>query len=1317
MHPISVSDIGEFVQHKSCQRRFRLDHQNGALFQSSGLAMASDVDPVLQASGRRREEEWELSLRRAGVIEVAEPFPGENGVEWMDFVQQLDLLDPNDAGFAREVAVEGNVGAFQIRGRIDFVVAGISDGQPYLRLVECKASRRDKTYHRVQAVLYRILVRQLIHQMPTFVGGLPVAPEHVSCCVVRVDEETHAIQSILDVVPFASADAIEADVRRLLQAEGLFDNILKAPIDDLPFQLEARCDACKYAPHCFTTTAKRRGLELVGLPPTTVRTLQRAGIADIDALADLAMDSEEAAHVRSHPDFVGDLEALHVRARARRTTLNGPETPSVAWIPNTGFGQLPGHDVVDLGAHPRLIRVFLGVTYDYIENRIVGVGAHVTDSPRSLEMADHGPVEFDDDNQASALRGVDVVEFKRAAWTGDYAMDNGAELELLQSVFRQIVDAIELLSHDSEMAAVHFYVWSRYELTQLLEAAGRAGTGMLGSLRELFGCRDKLEQLIYSALQFDVMTRYATAWTSAGLVPTLSLPWNGRTFHWRREIGGRPVDLSQTFHADVFDFVQNIDGQSVEIRAHFADNLPAPYWHAYWGTLPDGADAKPYEAARQPYVLQEYLRARVHAIRWLEESIPHKNTAIVKRPLVVRDLPRFRLATANAAEAAIDFLRFDQHIAYTDWVREHMVPPWVRVASGVSVPVRNLRVVDKWGSSLEGELDPGTYGLSLERLRARSGMDEGAFVRLNEVKDPHQGLSMQSLSFGRTCRVSKIDWHTGKVSLGIIRSNEDDTYMPRSWNFTDRYPPFKNATLDSSVADFVSRRVEERLINGPAKRLHAQGAHVIEWFDPTRPTIPSAPHQATDAIRELLHGRMSDKRIAVVERGLNARIQLVQGPPGTGKTTLTSSALLARVLTLKAPGIVVVSANTHTAVDTLMERTHQTLVHWPQMSQSLTQKGRRLRFFKVGGDGETPGIETLSTRKQDVDGLRDQLNLLVRDGVVPIVGGTTGGILKFAATVGAGLDGSRGTGFQASLLIVDEASMMPFAHFLALASHVHPDGQIMLAGDHRQLSPIVAHDWEREDRPPAVLYHPHVSAFTAIEALGAQIASQPRSEQKVVRDGLEVTYRLPREIRELIQPIYLQDGITLQAPDDAAELPVKRAQSLSETWKSGSLFLLLHDESNSKNANRFEVAIVEILLGSATDLPRQSIAVMTPHRAQRAALKDALAEFSDKIAMIDTVERLQGGECQTIVFSATVSDPVAITQNESFILDLNRSNVAFSRTKERLFVVCSQALLDHMPESVEAYEAAILWKLLRQRCTKLVTRFEVDGRVVQVLTP
>jgi superfamily I DNA and/or RNA helicase len=127
--------------------------------------------------------------------------------------------------------------------------------------------------------------------------------------------------------------------------------------------------------------------------------------------------------------------------------------------------------------------------------------------------------------------------------------------------------------------------------------------------------------------------------------------------------------------------------------------------------------------------------------------------------------------------------------------------------------------------------------------------------------------------------------------------------------------------------------------------------------------------------------------------------------------------------------------------------------------------------------------------------------------------------------------------------------------------------------------------------------------------------------------------------------------------------------------------------------------------------------VITPHRAQRALLRTTLSEDGLDVGLIDTVERLQGGEKPAIIVSGTESDPHSIGAAAGFILNLNRANVAFSRTQERLIVVCADTLLDHIPPELEDYESAMLWKSLRNLCSRVVFRADVQGHAVRVLAP
>jgi superfamily I DNA and/or RNA helicase len=304
--------------------------------------------------------------------------------------------------------------------------------------------------------------------------------------------------------------------------------------------------------------------------------------------------------------------------------------------------------------------------------------------------------------------------------------------------------------------------------------------------------------------------------------------------------------------------------------------------------------------------------------------------------------------------------------------------------------------------------------------------------------------------------------------------------------------------------------------------------------------------------------------------------------------------------------------------------------------------------------------------------------------------------------------GKRLQDLQVSKLVIDEASMMVFPHFLALATLIDINsGEIMLAGDHRQLAPIVAHDWENEDRPPVILYQPFTSAYEAIQNIESKV-----SNSAVAQNALRYTHRLPAEIRELISRLYRLDNIELEGrPQEQYPLELLE-NGWEKIWETETgLYLVTHNERESKLSNEAELAIVEQILASSGVQPADSIAIVTPHRGQRGLLKRRLEQFmgmDGPLHIIDTVERLQGGQRQTIIVSATESDPSAISTNAEFILDLRRSNVAFSRARMKLIVICSEFLLDYIPAQFEHYESTLLWKSLRTLCSTEVMSTELE---------
>jgi hypothetical protein len=1377
---LNITEIAEYIRYQSCERRFKLrfNHYKAAEknFPHSPLIFKTSLDPVLKEEGRRREDGWEKSLQKDGFMNLnPNSKPGEE-TKWDDFVKKIQNCSPEQKAYGREISVEGNLEDFNISGRIDFVILRWGENnEPKLRLVECKASRKDRTYHQFQVALYRMLVRKLIEENSITISGINLKHENIECVVVRIDENTNKSQEIIQSQAL-NLDTIEADISRLIASDGALKRIIDTDLADLDYQLDQKCSDCILSVHCLAESARERRLELLGIDSSTVTALHKVDVKTIDDLADLDLIGTQAKSIQKDISFTENLEILKVKAETRRSTLPrehlAPGTYEVTELKYSGKvysaqSQLPEH----LINGERLIRVYLSVEYDYVENRIGALAAHVTKSEGKLDpkfiqnehkkwQEDPNIKEYiedghDENNKAiykeKELEGKEVIKFKTSAWTGDYKEDNGSEKELIQGFFLELVDTIAEVA-STEKAPVHFYVWSRQEMSQLVAGCSRVSSQLLSHLRELLGCRESLEQLIYSCLYDEVDRRYALGWTGRDLAVVTSLKWFGRRYHWRREINGKQVDLDRAFSQDVFDFKtqlwidttnnewatksqsknKNVLKHLFEVRLRYFNSLSAAYWRAFWRKLPDPnaptltpelkTSIEGYNQAQKPNYLKEYFRARTHAIRWIEEGIRFKNSEITKESLTIADLPDFSLGVDDAAQAGIDFLRLDQHVKVTDWIASHLVPPIYRISLGRTIPVKN---VVSQGNKLTAKINLDKYSITSEILQANCTIDVGSFVRLSPTSDnPHKGQTInQLLSGGSTCVVEAIDWDSGEIELAVKQTSRPDRYQLRG-RFFKSGDYYDDATIDESPSDFVAGRVDQTLQN-------SQGNHICQWLAPQNPQIPpqtTLPERDLEQYSYLLQTlrlhnskKLDDKQIAAVIDGLKTRIQLLQGPPGTGKTETTAIATFFRILARRSAGdIVIITVPTHKALDELLLRLDSLL---PILNEHTANSGLTtptIQLSKVHSLDPQPtggNIEDFSAKScvEKVSQMRSKTLL--------VIGGTTSAILKMVDK----LNSSKKTfkkdypqGFKTTILIVDEASMMVFPHFLALATLVRNDGEIMLAGDHRQLAPIVAHDWENEDRPPVVLYQPYVSAYQAIQNL-KENSDINVTDESLLRSALDFTHRLPPVIRELIARLYRKDDIELKGREKTQGIIEEK--EVIGTWQkllqgNGGIYLVLHSERQSRHSNTVEVEIIKQILDAGGEITDGSIAIVTPHRAQRTLLKTKLADYYGKaVDVIDTVEKLQGGERPNVIFSAIASAPSAISKNVEFILNLNRSNVAFSRVQERLIVVCAQTLLDYIPAEFEHYEETMLWKALRSQCSEFIFTENINGHKINVFTP
>ena len=254
-------------------------------------------------------------LRYLGPTEGVE----DEHTSWAEFLSALaDTTIGNDV-YAREVQVSGRIGEFIVTGRMDFVILRWRDGIPRLRIVECKASRKDKTYHRVQLATYKVIVGELL-QDGIMIGGSSYRSIELETVVARIDEETNGVQDPMMLPSLGLCEEMD-DVRNMLDKGGSLDRIAGRSLDDIPYKLEPKCDSCVFCPICLPDSAIKQRLELLAIDPSIVRILKENQVNTIDDLADLQLISEVGNALRSTIGFNVDLDDLIILAKARRSTL------------------------------------------------------------------------------------------------------------------------------------------------------------------------------------------------------------------------------------------------------------------------------------------------------------------------------------------------------------------------------------------------------------------------------------------------------------------------------------------------------------------------------------------------------------------------------------------------------------------------------------------------------------------------------------------------------------------------------------------------------------------------------------------------------------------------------------------------------------------------------------------------------------------------------------------------------------------------------------------------------------------------------------
>ncbi|MCO5176119.1 MAG: AAA domain-containing protein [Thermomicrobiales bacterium] len=517
------------------------------------------------------------------------------------------------------------------------------------------------------------------------------------------------------------------------------------------------------------------------------------------------------------------------------------------------------------------------------------------------------------------------------------------------------------------------------------------------------------------------------------------------------------------------------------------------------------------------------------------------------------------------------------------------------------------------------------------------------------------------------------------------------------------------------------------------------GGHntLYTWLDGDLPEAANWPATAQAGQR-----RFVDGLIALHDAGLLADFEpskleymrdhgcdpvlIVQGPPGTGKSYSTAFAVLARMQGAMEAGMtyrVAVSCHTHAAVDVLLgklaevqQQLDEIIAGHPGIASEYFHPDiTSVPLLRFAGNDEPPA-SVRQIPPADNRNYRGPKNWnQVADNGYCVVGATPVGFRRLVVEKFQTKNLCGQTLYQC--LIIDEASQMnlPLAMIAALA--LAPDGQLIAVGDHRQMPPIVKHDWSRERRRTFQEYRTYASLFETLQELDVPTIRFSRS------------FRLPRDVAEFLRrEIYSRDNIDFHSNETATlpEMDGLEGLAAAVLHPDYPIIVVVHGEDRSQLRNEFEQTLITPLLETLADRYnldcRTGLGVVVPHRAQRAGLQEALPVLSERDddgiitrSAVDTVERFQGDERKVIVYSATESDPQYLVTASKFLMDPRRLTVALSRARRKVIVVAARTVFGIFSSDEETFDNAQLWKnLLRRECTELIWSGAVDGTDVQV---
>ncbi|MBO0932543.1 bifunctional RecB family nuclease/DEAD/DEAH box helicase [Fibrella aquatilis] len=1194
-----------------------------------------------------------------------------------------------------------------------------------LRIWDFKASRKARHDHYIQVAFYSLLL------------------EHILRCLNRtdivVDVEMAVIQSR------QKADIFELTPYRTAVANFLRDTVgslLTTPAADAHFHFCENCLLCEYAETCRAESDAGNDISRVPyMSSESKRRLKKAGIpthrelaalhADLPRIADLRLESHDlSSNLNRYIKAAQTLEDGKIRSLETKNLLM-PQYEDVRIILSAEQDAVSG-TCFALG-----MKVYEG--WDEVTSKVIGSeNVFISDGPDKegalllsfLQTLNNVLLRVDTANKA--VKDTVLPEDQQVADAEKAFADAEKELADFKDVYPRLYkrkpEDVPLIAHRerlNERIAVC--------KTRIVEAKREASS-------QRWKLSKKLHIYVYDGLELlilkDCLERHLLSDEPTGLLdevrrlirifPPASVLPNPDAF---RTVPGTVVSqvLKQSLTLPIaygFDLASvsrdlqpvKADGElnGFEYRPKYGFGWPYSNQVAFERILNvwkveewDDMDASALRTAIEKTILNK-LRATDSVVRAVKQTLS-SNLLLKKEPFCLYEtfdpsIPIVDVDAQRVLEVMEVFTVLEESFSELAVKHAHTMPISERVAKFQSINgLRYIKTEDglfHFTFDLEckdAKIDVGNFNLV---LTSESNPDQliievdGSLFRSAGWRGARNKVTLIELDSQSTPPLLKLQTNNIAYWEAIFTENPSDTYV-----------------LDTMYTDYNSKRVLNAIQH---LKLEPGAEHVRELVadGAIRNWLPfiNDPEQVESELIALADSTRLQLLNAAQWRAISGSMQepvsLIWGPPGTGKTFTVAHMLLCYAIAAKLqqrPTRILVTAFTHHAIVNVLNKTIELASRYGIGSDVLA-------VLKVQASGDNTADDEIADQSKISDeGVADQIQ---SETPCVIIGSTVWGIYKAIKEQGI-------PQHWFDVVLIDEASQMKLSDALLALAASKPTVSLVLAGDDKQLPPILHGTYVEEHK--LILSSVFVFIRHKFEqALIVQGMTSPHRALFQLEENFRMNEPLTAYPRQIIYGNYTSTKPAIQIGFDFTNVPETVDPFLSLLMDpSKPVILVRYTPERSYTAkNPIEATLIAqavyYLSGTLTvdgsdklyspaKFAEKGVAVLAPHRAQNAAMRNVLGQMGfgstvKPMPLVDTVEKLQGKERAVVFVSYGVADGEYAEAEATFLLSENRFNVAATRAERKLIVFCADPVIDVVPTDRQILLDATMLKEFKNYC-------------------